>query len=84
MLKKGILCLCIAVFSLAGFAQCPDVINGINIKDLEAKMQNEGLTGWMHASVPQFHLFLFTYRDDANFFQICGSLYVHERLKRCE
>ncbi|EDM77880.1 hypothetical protein PPSIR1_01597 [Plesiocystis pacifica SIR-1] len=35
---------------------------------LEAALQGEGLVGWMHASVPEAGLFVFTYRKPGDFF----------------
>ncbi len=40
----------------------------LDFDTLENQMQNEGINGWIHAAVPEFNTYVFTYRKAGDFF----------------
>lgn len=45
-----------------------EVINNIDIAEVQAELEGEGVTGFIHGAVPAYGHFVFTYRDKNNFF----------------
>lgn len=68
MIKKLRICAIALLVSLSFSTLACSTAKAVDLKQVEQELTSSGVTGWIHGSVGERKLFVFTYRDPKDFF----------------